>query len=78
LGAGGIPRPAYSAQEEGRIVVNITVDPQGNVMLAEIGKGTNINSDAMRKSALEAARKTKFNRINGNDNQSGTITYILR
>ncbi|MDR2086422.1 MAG: energy transducer TonB, partial [Dysgonamonadaceae bacterium] len=27
LGAGGLPRPAYSVQEEGKIVINITVDP---------------------------------------------------
>jgi TonB family protein len=75
LGAGGLPRPAYSIQEEGRIVISITVDPQGNVIFAEIGKGTNIDNGNMRKSALEAARKAKFNSISGNNNQSGTITY---
>lgn len=75
LGPGGLPRPAYSVQEEGRIVVGITVNPQGNVIFAEIGKGTNIDNDNMRKSALEAARKAKFNSISGNNNQSGTITY---
>jgi TonB family protein len=75
LGLGGLPRPAYSVQEEGRIVVNITVSPQGNVIFAEIGKGTNIDNDNMRKSAVEAARKAKFNSIGGNNNQSGTITY---
>jgi TonB family protein len=75
LGAGGLPRPSYSAQEEGRIVINITVDPQGNVLSAEIGRGTNITGNEMRNSALSAARKAKFNTINGNNNQSGTITY---
>ncbi|MDR1633099.1 MAG: TonB family protein [Dysgonamonadaceae bacterium] len=75
LGSEGLPRPDYSASEEGNIVVNITVDPRGNVILAEIGKGTTINSVAMRKSALEAARKAKFSSINGNNNQLGTITY---
>lgn len=75
LGAGGLPKPAYSAQEEGSIVVDITVDPRGNVILAEIGKGTTINSTAMRRSALDAARKAKFSSIAGNNNQSGTITY---
>ena len=75
LGAGGLPRPAYNVQEEGRIVINITVDPKGNVILAEIGKGTDIDNNNLRKSALEAARKTKFNSIDGNNNQSGTITY---
>ena len=75
IGSGGLPRPAYTIQEEGRIVINITVDPKGNVIFSEIGKGTNIDNSSMRKSAIEAARRAKFNSITGNNNQSGTITY---
>lgn len=75
IGAGGLPRPAYTIQEEGRIVINIIVDPKGNVIFAEIGKGTNIDNASMRKSAIEAAKKAKFNSISGTNNQSGTITY---
>lgn len=75
IGAGGLPRPAYTIQEEGRIVINITVDPKGNVIFAEIGKGTNIDNASMRKSALEAAKRAKFNSISGSNNQSGSITY---
>ena len=78
IGAGGLPRPAYTVQEEGRIVVNITVDPKGNVIFAEVGRGTNIDNASMRKSALEAARKAKFNPISGANNQSGTITYVYK
>ena len=78
IGAGGLPRPAYTIQEEGRIVINITVNPKGDVIFAEIGKGTNIDNASMRKSALEAARKAKFNSISGANNQSGTITYLYR
>jgi TonB family protein len=78
LGAGGLPRPAYSVQEEGKIVINITVDPQGKVISAEIGRGTDITNLSMRNSALEAARKARFNTITGNNNQSGTIIYNYR
>lgn len=78
IGAGGLPRPAYTIQEEGKIVINITVDPKGNVIFAEIGKGTNIDHASMRKSALEAAKRAKFNSINGANNQSGTITYLYK
>jgi len=78
IGAGGLPRPAYTIQEEGRIVINITVDPRGNVIFAEIGRGTNIDNASMRRSALDAARKAKFNSINGANNQSGTITYVYK
>ncbi|MDR0427984.1 MAG: TonB family protein [Dysgonamonadaceae bacterium] len=76
LGAGGLQRPAYAAQEEGTIVVEITVDSKGNVINAEIRlRGTNIENQAMRRSALEAAGKTKFNAISGIQNQIGSITY---
>lgn len=75
LGSGGLPRPDYNAQEEGRIVLDITVDPKGNVISAEIGRGTNITNDALRKSARDAARRAKFNKIQGTNNQNGTITY---
>lgn len=75
IGSAGLPRPAYTIQEEGRIVVNITVDPKGNVLFAEVGRGTNIDNASMRKSAIEAAKRAKFNSINGTNNQSGTITY---
>lgn len=75
IGAGGLPHPAYTVQEEGVIVVNIVVDPAGNVIAADIGKGTNIDNGSMRRSAIEAARRAKFNSIESSNNQSGTITY---
>ncbi|MDR2138372.1 MAG: energy transducer TonB [Tannerella sp.] len=78
IGAGGLPRPSYTGQEEGRIVIDITVDPKGNVVRAEIGRGTSIVDGTMRSSALNAARQAKFNSIAGTNNQSGTITYRYR
>ncbi|MDR1222062.1 MAG: TonB family protein [Tannerella sp.] len=78
IGQGGLPRPTDRGQEEGRIVINITVDPNGNVILAEIGRGTNIDHAQMRKSAIDAAKRAKFNKIKGANNQNGTITYIYK
>lgn len=78
IGAGGLPRPAYTIQEEGKIVINITVDPKGNVIFAEVGRGTNIDNASMRRSALEAAKRAKFNSISEANNQSGTITYVYK
>lgn len=78
IGQGGLPRPTDRGQEEGRIVINITVDPNGNVILAEIGRGTNIDNAQMRKSAIDAAKRAKFNKIKGANNQNGTITYIYK
>jgi TonB family protein len=75
IGAGGLPTPNDKGQDAGRIVIDITVDPKGVVIFAKIGRGTNIDNESMRRSAREAALKAKFNRINGTNNQSGTITY---
>ncbi|MDR0541410.1 MAG: energy transducer TonB [Dysgonamonadaceae bacterium] len=76
LRGGGLQRPAYDVQEEGSIVVEITVNPQGDVVRAEIRlRGTTIENGNMRRSAVEAAEKTKFNGIGGTQNQIGTITY---
>lgn len=76
-GNGVLPSPAYTAQEEGRIVLDITVDAKGNVIDAQIGKGTTITNESLRRAARKAASEAKFNEIQGN-NQSGTITYIYK
>ena len=76
LGSGGLPRPVDTGQEEyGKIVINITVDPDGNVISADVGQGTNIDKLSQRNSALNAAKSAKFNKIQGANNQRGTITY---
>jgi TonB family protein len=75
LRGGSLPRPAYTIQEEGRIVVNIRVDRAGNVVFAEIGKGTTIDNASLRNGAIEAAKRAKFNSISGANDQNGTITY---
>ena len=78
LRGGGLPSPQDRIAEAGTIVINITVDPRGDVISAEITRGTNIDNPVMRASALDAARRTKFNSIQGTNNQQGTITYRYR
>jgi hypothetical protein len=56
-------------------VINITVDPNGNVIATEIGRGTNISNASMRNKARQAALGAKFRKIAGSNNQTGTITY---
>lgn len=75
LGSGGLGQPNYNVNDYGTVVVNITVDPAGNVIHTEIGRGTNTPSTTLREEALRAARRTKFNAINSANNQQGTITY---
>jgi TonB family protein len=75
LGSGGLVQPRYTVNDYGTVVVNITVDPSGKVIHADIGRGTNTPSTPLRNEALRAARNTNFNRINSTNNQQGTITY---
>ena len=77
IGAGGLPRPVYNVQDEGRVVVTITVNPAGQVIATEINKQTNTVNPALRKAALDAARKARFNAVDGLNNQVGTITYYF-
>ena len=79
IGEGGLPRPVYNVQDEGRVVVNITVNPAGIVVNASINlKETNTSNAALRKAALEAAQKARFNVVTGLNNQAGTITYNFK
>lgn len=75
---GSLPVPRYTIQEEGRVVVAILVNPAGQVIKADIHRNTNTVNATLRKAALEAARKARFNVVGGVDNQAGTITYDFR
>ncbi len=75
---GELPRPTYGIQEEGRVVVTITVDPEGNVIDTRINSRTNTTNLQLRNAAVEAARRTKFNKSDSDNNQSGTITYYFK
>lgn len=76
---GEMPRPSYNGiQEEGRVVVTITVNHKGEVIETRINNRTNTTNKQLRSAAEEAARKTKFNAISGKENQTGTITFYFK
>ena len=75
LGTGSLPKPAYNVPEEGRVVVNITVNPAGVVIGTSINPQTNTVNSTLRKAAEDAAKKARFNTVEGPNNQTGTITY---
>ncbi|MBR3985267.1 MAG: TonB family protein [Bacteroidaceae bacterium] len=78
LSGSGLPVPVNTVQDEGRVVVNITVNPAGQVIATSINRRTNTVNPELRKAAEDAARKARFNAIEGVDNQSGTITYYFK
>jgi colicin import membrane protein len=72
-----LPKPSSQFQENGTVVVQITVDRYGNVVRAvAIDKGSNTTSTTLRRLAEEAAVKARFNaNLSAAEFQRGTITY---
>ena len=72
-----LPTPAKTFQENGTVVVQITVNKYGKVIKAiAIDKGSNTTSTSLRKLAEQAALKAVFNaNPNAAEMQRGTITY---
>lgn len=81
---GYLPRPEYSGtNDEGVLVVEITVDAKGNVVNAAAtpqgSTGTVYTNATLRARAEAAARRAKFAiKTDGNENQIGTITYRFK
>ena len=57
-------------------MVNIMVDPAGNVTNATVGDGTTISDRSTQQLALQAARQAKF--TEGDKPQMGKITYTFK
>jgi TonB family protein len=75
--SGTLPRPEYNLQEDGVVVVEITVDKNGAVTDAQpILKGTTTQNSYLWQKAKEAALKARFNSsASAPAYQKGTITY---
>jgi colicin import membrane protein len=74
-----VPRPPSGVQVEGRVVVEIFVDKEGNVIDARPGViGTTTSDARLYELARNAALKAKFDvSPNSPERQRGRITYIF-
>ncbi len=74
-----LPKPEYDHQKEGKVVVEVTVDRNGNVVRTNPGvRGSTTLDEYLLKVANEAALKAKFDRKpDAPAYQKGTITYIF-
>jgi len=72
-----LPKPNYPGNEEGIVVVQVTVDKNGTVTKAEPGvKGSNTANPELISAARKAALQARFNAdSNAPAFQLGTITY---
>lgn len=77
---GVLVKPAYKTQTSGKVVVNIAVDQNGQVIEATIGDGCTITDGAILNAARKAAMETHFTPAADvtKFKQYGTITYIFR
>lgn len=81
-GVQSLPKPDYTYQEEGKVVVEVSVDRTGKVIQAIPGsKGSTTLNEYLLKVAKEAALKARFDsKSDAPAVQKGTITYnfVLR
>ncbi|MHA6279276.1 energy transducer TonB family protein [Salinimicrobium sp. CAU 1759] len=71
-----IPNPIYTCDTSGKVVVNITVNANGDVVRTSVNKAASTTSnECLIDQALEYAEEAKFSRLTGRDSQPGTITY---
>lgn len=75
--ARNLPKPDYPGNEEGKVVVRVTVDQSGKVTKAEAGvQGSTTPNPELISAAKKAALLAKFNvDENAPAFQTGTITY---
>lgn len=72
------PKLPTDTKEEGKVVVEITVDAEGNVIEAiPNGRGTTTSSALLKAKAKQAALATKFNVDGKFEEQKGTITIVF-
>lgn len=73
-----IPPPIYLCESGGVIIINITVNANGNVTSATYNNASSTNNGCLVDHALEYAKASKFNRENNKSSQLGTITFAFK
>ena len=73
-----LPTPIYLCETGGKIVVNIKVNQEGNVIDAYINGSSSSENGCLIDHALEYAKASKFNRDPKKALQLGTITFLFQ
>ncbi len=73
-----VPQLVDDSQEEGKVVVEITVDATGKVIQASPGgRGSTTTSSVLYAKARQAALKAQFNAAAETTEQKGSITFVF-
>ena len=73
-----IPPPIYLCEDAGKVVINITVDSDGNVINTSFNSSSTTNNGCLVDHALEYAEASKFNADRSKPSQIGTITFLFK
>jgi hypothetical protein len=75
--AKNLPTPSFNVQESGKVVVEIFIDQQGNVIRANAGaRGSTTANSTLLAKAKEAAMRARFSvSDDAPEEQRGTIVY---
>jgi len=73
-----LPTPVYLCEFGGKIVINITVNSEGEVIDANVNRASTSTNGCLIDSALEYARSSQFNSDPSKPTQMGTITFLFK
>ncbi|GAA4889238.1 hypothetical protein GCM10023311_11560 [Flaviramulus aquimarinus] len=72
-----IPIPVYLCEVNGKIVVNITVNSNGNVVDTYINTSSTSSNECLIEHAIEYAKQAQFSSDAAKENQLGSITFYF-
>lgn len=67
--------PVYLCEVNGKVVINITVNAQGNVIDAYFNNSSTSKNDCLVQNALEYAKSSRFSADASKNTQLGSITF---
>lgn len=76
-----VSRPSMDndTRQTGKIVVDIRVDKDGNVVYARAGaRGTTITNQDLLDKCEEAVKRSKLNQLESADLQQGTVVFVFK
>ncbi|KAB1068342.1 hypothetical protein F6U93_06485 [Tamlana haliotis] len=73
-----IPIPIYLCEVDGKIIVNVTVNANGDVVDSYVNTASTSNNECLMERALEYANRSRFSKAPNQKDQLGTITFMFK
>ncbi|AUS05624.1 hypothetical protein C1A40_09175 [Tamlana carrageenivorans] len=72
-----IPIPIYLCEVDGKIIVNVAVNANGDVVDSYVNTSSTSNNECLMERALEYANQSRFSKDPNQKSQLGTITFMF-